>query len=145
MATGDSIAQLAVERKELNQYNFVRTAKFASLGFLIVSFTTSIMALLFYINFEIMIQGPGLRVWYGVLDKYIKRTGAKAALMKTSADQLLFAPCFLTVFVTSMGALNGENINQIKGRLDRDFTTILITNWKVQSNFWALLQIRYNV
>ena len=53
MAAGDSIAQLAVERKELNQYNFVRTAKFASFGlFVVVSFISSVIAFLCYLNFQ---------------------------------------------------------------------------------------------
>lgn len=33
MATGDVVAQIAIERKSLKKVNFARTAQFASIGF----------------------------------------------------------------------------------------------------------------
>ena len=48
-----------------------------------------------------------------------------------AADQLMFAPSFVVVFVSTMGALNGEKVQDIKKRLDRDALNILITNYKV--------------
>lgn len=76
-------------------------------------------------------QGPCLRSWYGVLDRHIKHVGAKGVALKVAADQMLFAPTFLVIFISSMGILNGETRLLISNRLERDYQEILFTNWKV--------------
>ena len=76
-------------------------------------------------------QGPSLQAWYKTLNRYIKYPGVKGVLLQVSADQLIFAPTFLSIFVCTMGALNGETIQEIQSRLERDYLQILYTNWKV--------------
>ena len=55
----------------------------------------------------------------------------KGVLLKVSVDQLLFAPTFLVIFLSTMGTLNGEGPEQISTRVKQDFPEILVTNWKV--------------
>jgi len=115
MGTGDVISQTLVE-KQSEQFDWIRTAKFTGLGLLAV--------------------GPTLRLWYGVLDRYIVYTGAKGTLMKVATDQLLFAPTFVAAFMSTIALLNGESVDKIKTRLEQDYCNVLTTNWKV----WPLFQ-----
>lgn len=65
------------------------------------------------------------------MDHVVKPSGLKGVILKVAADQTLFAPTFLVIFLSSMGTLNGESIQMISDRIKRDFSEILITNWKV--------------
>ena len=77
MGTGDVIAQKYVEKKY--DLDLVRTIKFGSIGF--------------------FIGGPGLRAWYGILDKAVKgKTKSIVTLKKVGLDQIVFAPIFLVRF-----------------------------------------------
>lgn len=74
MGTGDVIAQKYVEKRKT--IDIERLAKFSSIGF--------------------FIGGPGLRWWYGVLDKLIKGPNKSIlVLKKVGLDQFVFAPLFL--------------------------------------------------
>ncbi|XP_046441007.1 protein Mpv17-like [Daphnia pulex] len=117
MGTGDFLSQVFVEKTEAKDYNFLRTAKFAGFG--------------------LCVAGPAIRGWYNVLDRYIKSPGVKGVLLKVSVDQLLFAPTFLVIFLSTMGTLNGEGPKQISTRVKQDFPEILVTNWKV----WPMVQM----
>ena len=88
---------------------------------------------MFNIFLIIFLQGPCLRIWYGVLDRHIKHVGAKGVALKVAADQILFAPTFLVIFISLMGVLNGETRQLISNRLERDYQEILVTNWKVHN------------
>lgn len=116
MASGDVIAQFAVEKKGIQNYEPSRTVRFFGFG--------------------IFVGGPILRTWYIILDKVYKGTGTLVAAKKLATDQLCFAPAFLTVFVSVMGLLRGDSQGEIKDKLKRDFKPILITNYKI----WPLVQ-----
>jgi len=73
------------------------------------------------------------------LETYIKSAGFKGIILKVSADQLLFSPTFITIFISTMGALNGESSKEISNRLDRDFSKILFTNWKVLNELYSFI------
>lgn len=74
MGCGDVIAQKYVEKKK--KIDIERLAKFSSIGF--------------------FIGGPGLRLWYGVLDKVVKGSNKSIlVLKKVGLDQFVFAPLFL--------------------------------------------------
>lgn len=147
MGTGDVIAQKYVEKSE--KLNLVRTGQFFSIGF--------------------FVGGPGLRLWYAVLDKRIsklqtflvhlgipnsslkinkfrnwfkislaayKNRTAKT-LTKVALDQLTFAPLFLGGFIASIGALQGNSVDELKEKLDREYLEILKTNYKI----WPAVQL----
>lgn len=77
------------------------------------------------------LKGPAIRGWYNLLDHNIKSIGLKGVLLKVAADQILFAPTFLVVFLSTMGALNGETVEKVSDRMKQDFSEVLFTNWKV--------------
>ncbi|KAH9488967.1 Protein Mpv17 [Bulinus truncatus] len=116
MASGDCISQLAIEKKKLKQYDVKRTGRFLVLGFFVF--------------------GPIMRGWYLVLDRMY--SGKKLAAVKMMAtDQLCMSPFFLSTFLTVMGVLKGETIEDIKNKFKKDFCPILLNNYKV----WPLAQL----
>ncbi|XP_044578301.1 protein Mpv17 [Cotesia glomerata] len=117
MAVGDQMAQNLVENRSFNDLDFMRTAKFYAIGF--------------------FIGGPSTRTWYGVLDKYIGSKGTVVALKKVAFDQLLFAPTFIVVLLSSIGLMQGNDINGIKTKLSNEYKDILINNYKL----WPMVQL----
>lgn len=77
------------------------------------------------------LQGPTLKVWYGVLDKKFGSLGKTGTLKKVFVDQAFFAPSFIVVLLTSLGVLQGKPLIEIKEQIQRDYTDILIAGWMV--------------
>lgn len=76
-------------------------------------------------------QGPVTRTWYGILDKYIGSKGGIVVLKKVSCDQLFFAPAFLIVLLSTIGILQGNDLEQLKKKLYNEYPDILKNNYKV--------------
>lgn len=110
---GDIIAQ-HYERKE--KFDYRRTWNFALIGF----FT-----------------GLGLRKWYGFLDEKIP-SGNRfvSSINKVAANQFIFTPIFTCVSTTSIGFLQGKDINEAINLLRREFLDIMIADCKV----WPAVQ-----
>ncbi|KAK3799965.1 hypothetical protein RRG08_002379 [Elysia crispata] len=116
MSTGDCVSQLAIEKKSLHEFDFVRTGRFAAAG--------------------LCVFGPIMRGWYLTLDKLY--TGTKWAAIKMMAtDQVIMAPTFLGIFISVMAVMRGENLDSIKGKLNRDYIPVLLNNYKV----WPMAQL----
>ncbi|CAO1378730.1 unnamed protein product [Diamesa hyperborea] len=116
MGTGDAIAQKFVEKKD--NFDVKRCSQFFFIGF--------------------AIGGPGLRKWYGVLEKTFNSPNRAAnTFKKVALDQVLFAPIFLGSLIGLISALQGKNVAEIKSKLETDYTDILITNYKV----WPAVQL----
>lgn len=95
-------------------------------------------------------QGPGLRFWYGFMDRKLKgRTPAIKSLKKVLLDQLGTSPIFLATFISVMGALQGEDVQGIKNKLKTEYKDVLITNyyiwpWIQMANF-TVVPLNYQV
>ncbi|XP_076661684.1 mitochondrial inner membrane protein MPV17 isoform X1 [Halictus rubicundus] len=111
MGLGDQIAQNLIERKEIRDLDYKRTAQFACIG--------------------LCIAGPATRTWYGILDRYIGSKGGIVVLKKVCCDQLLFAPTFILCLLTIIGILQGNDIEGLKVKLKKEYSEILINNYKV--------------
>jgi len=110
-ASGDVIAQVAVERKKLKDFEIARVGRFFLMGTCVVA--------------------PCIRSWYMVLEKIVKLQGTKAAFSKMALDQAFFAPSFLVVFVTAASTLQGLSLQDIKKNLTDNYVDIVLTNWKI--------------
>lgn len=117
MALGDQIAQNVIERRQLRELDFIRTAQFGGIGF--------------------FIGGPATRTWYGILDRYIGSKGGIIVIKKVICDQMLFAPAFIAVLLTVIGVLQGNDIEGLKAKLKSEYPDILSNNYKL----WPMVQL----
>jgi hypothetical protein len=57
--------------------------------------------------------GPTLHIWYGSLSKLIPGPGVVNTLKRVALDQGMFAPAFITTFMTSNLLLTGKSLDQV--------------------------------
>lgn len=105
---------------------------------------------LLLIVFFLLFQGPGLRFWYGVLDRHIHGRNIKIkTLKKVALDQLIFAPTFMMAFLGVVGVMKGQNRVEIEEKIRADYLDILLTNyciwpWVQLANF-SIVPLNYQV
>ncbi|KAL0579812.1 hypothetical protein V5O48_002223 [Marasmius crinis-equi] len=61
----------------------------------------------------------------------------KALFKRVASDQLFMAPIGLTLFLGTMGVMEGRNTRQIRQKYSDLFAPALITNWQV----WPMVQL----
>lgn len=97
----------------------------------------------------LVLVGPTLHYWYGYLARTFAADSTLNVLKRLALDQLVFTPLFITVFMSSVLALDGrpenviccalhcfyhtncEQLQQIPDKLRSDFTTTLMANYSV--------------
>lgn len=137
MGSGDVIAQTFVEKTKLKNIDVARTLKFGLIGFAI-GVRLKKLRMSSYITNRYALQGPGLRKWYGILDRFVvAKTKSRTVLYKVTLDQIVFAPIFLATLIGTIGAMQGRNLTEIKKKLRTEYKDILITNYYV----WPVVQI----
>ncbi|XP_050309430.1 protein Mpv17-like [Anthonomus grandis grandis] len=130
MSTGDLLCQTAIEKKPWKAVQLRRTLEFSFLGVTLV--------------------GPAVSLWFKLLaQQFGHGSEAGTVLKKMACDQLIFAPGFLPVFLISVGLLHGDNREQLKLKLRKEYGKIIRTNWKIWPtvqllNFY-LMPLRYQV
>lgn len=113
-ATGDSIAQQAVEKRGLANHDLARTGRMALYGGVIF--------------------GPAATTWYKILQRNVNlRTNGATIAARVAADQLLFAPTFIGVFLSSMAVLEGGSPSD---KLAKSYVPALTANYMI----WPLVQ-----
>ncbi|WOO78799.1 Protein SYM1 [Vanrija pseudolonga] len=108
-ATGDVIAQQAVEKKGLKNHDLARTGR-------IVIWGAGIFA-------------PLVTVWLRALDKIPIKNKIAGTITRVAADQLIAAPTFLTGFFTVMTLLEGKDLAAAKQKWHESFFPTLKANW----------------
>lgn len=78
-----------------------------------------------------------MRTWYGILNKYVGSRGTTVVLKKVALDQFIFAPIFIGVLLSTIGAMQGQSIEEIKNNLKRDYPDVIVNNYKV----WPWVQL----
>jgi len=76
LGCGDALSQVAIDRR----WDLPRTLRFATIG--------------------LLITGPSLHFWYGYLARVLPGTSTRTVLARVAADQLVFSPVFLSVFLS---------------------------------------------
>ncbi|KAI5864794.1 hypothetical protein GGS23DRAFT_463803 [Durotheca rogersii] len=114
-AVGDIAAQQAVERKGLEKHEFARTGRMFLYGGAVF--------------------GPAATTWFGILQRAVRLPSRAAeAAVRVAADQLLFAPIAIGVFLSSMAALEGSDPRE---KLRRSYVPALTTNYLI----WPFVQL----
>ncbi|XP_034232291.1 protein Mpv17-like [Thrips palmi] len=117
MATGDVVAQTVIDKRKLIELDLGRVARFGAIGTCLV--------------------GPSLFTWYGFMERRIGAAGTQALLKKVCADQLLFAPSFIVILLSTIGFSQGLNAKQVQDQLVSTYPDVLINNYKL----WPAVQL----
>ncbi|MCJ1403657.1 Protein required for ethanol metabolism [Xylographa trunciseda] len=108
-ATGDVLAQQAVEDVGLDKHNLARTGRMALYGGAVF--------------------GPAATTWYKVLQSRINfRSQTGTIVARVLADQTIFASTNLFVFLSTMAVLEGSDP---KAKLKSTYVEALKKNWMV--------------
>ncbi|GAB4814665.1 hypothetical protein N2152v2_001711 [Parachlorella kessleri] len=103
---GDIIAQLGFEKG--HDFDWRRLGVFTFLGFIFI--------------------GPALHYWYGTLGRLVTAKGTAGTLIKLTADQLAFAPTFISAILGLIMAFEGQ-AHALPDKLRQDLFTIVRSNW----------------
>ena len=114
-ASGDYLAQTFVEKNE--KHDFKRTAKFFFMGACFI--------------------GPGLRAWYGILERNVTGSVKTIALKKMVIDQTLLAPFFVATFFCLSDGLGGKSISDMRVNLQENYLNTMKVNYYV----WPAVQL----
>ncbi|KAI9874315.1 MAG: Protein required for ethanol metabolism [Pleopsidium flavum] len=108
-ATGDVMAQQAVERVGLEKHNFARTGRMALYGGAVF--------------------GPVATTWFKFLqNKIVLKNPNTTIAARVLTDQTVFASTNLFVFLSSMAIMEGTSP---KDKLESTYATALQKNWMV--------------
>ena len=82
-----------------------------------------------------MIFGPAATTWYGVLQRHVNLRSANATIVaRVAADQLVFAPTFIGVFLSSMAVMEGGSPPD---KLSKSYVPALTANYAL----WPFVQL----
>jgi len=109
-ATGDVIAQQAIERKR-SRHDFARTARLSFFG-----------GCLF---------GPPISKWIAFLSRLRFATPTRAVIYRTWLDQTLMAPFVVGWFFTSMSLMEGKGTSGVADSLSTKYAPTLMRGWLV--------------
>lgn len=113
-ATGDAMAQQAVERVGVDKHDYARTGRMALYGGAVF--------------------GPAATTWFKFLQEKIKFQSANLTIAaRVLTDQSVFASTNMFVFLSSMAIMEGSSP---KEKLESTYTTALAKNWMV----WPAVQ-----
>ncbi|KAI1756882.1 hypothetical protein F4782DRAFT_284336 [Xylaria castorea] len=114
-AVGDITAQQVVEKKGFDKHEFGRTGRMFAYGGAVF--------------------GPAATTWFNVLSKRVVLRNKNAEMLaRVACDQLLFAPTFIGIFLSSMAVLEGSSP---KDKLEKSYWPALETNWVI----WPFVQM----
>ncbi|CRK38978.1 Protein SYM1 like protein [Verticillium longisporum] len=113
-ATGDIVAQQAIEKRGTKGHDLARTGRMALYGG--------------------SVFGPVATTWFGFLARNVNfRSTAATTIGRVATDQLVFAPVMIGVFLSSMATLEGTSP---KAKLEKSYFPALTANWMV----WPAVQ-----
>jgi protein Mpv17 len=73
---------------------------------------------------------PVLNIWYSNLFKLVPAQTTAGAIKRLLLDQLVFAPCFVSLFISTLFVLDG-NADQVPTKLKQDLVETVKMNWKI--------------
>ncbi|KAI5560150.1 hypothetical protein POPTR_016G029700v4 [Populus trichocarpa] len=112
---GDLICQLVID--QVPSLDLKRTFLFTLLGLVLV--------------------GPTLHIWYLYLSKMVTVPGASGAFLRLLADQFVFSPIFIGVFLSTLVTLEGRP-SQVIPKLQQEWFSAVLANWQLWIPFQFL-------
>ncbi|KAL5358660.1 hypothetical protein BJX96DRAFT_146969 [Aspergillus floccosus] len=113
-ASGDTLAQQAVDRRGLQKHDFARTGRMALYGGAIF--------------------GPAATTWFAFLQRNIVLKSTKGTIVaRVAADQGLFTPIHLTCFLSSMAIMEGTDPIE-------KWRNSFLPSYKANLTIWPLVQ-----
>ncbi|EMR68320.1 Protein required for ethanol metabolism [Eutypa lata] len=114
-ATGDITAQQLVEKRGLEKHEYARTGRMFLYGGAIF--------------------GPAATMWFGFLQRNVVLRSANATIAaRVAADQLVFAPTFIGIFLGSMAVMEGGSPSD---KLAKSYPSALQANYML----WPFVQL----
>ncbi|KAI8628975.1 hypothetical protein F5Y19DRAFT_103466 [Xylariaceae sp. FL1651] len=114
-AVGDITAQQVVEKKGLEKHELARTGRMFLYGGAVF--------------------GPAATTWFKILSRRVVLQNKNAEILaRVACDQLLFAPTFIGVFLSSMAVLEGSSPRE---KLEKSYLPTLQTNYLI----WPFVQL----
>lgn len=114
-AVGDITAQQVVEKRGLKKHDLTRTGRMALYGGVIF--------------------GPAAATWFKFLQKNVNLRNANSTILaRVALDQGVFAPVFISVFLSSMAVLEGTSP---KAKLEASYVPALTANYMI----WPFVQL----
>ncbi|KAK4170339.1 hypothetical protein QBC43DRAFT_305931 [Cladorrhinum sp. PSN259] len=113
---GDITAQQLVDKRGLSKHDYARTGRMALYGGAVF--------------------GPCASTWFRVLSKHVNFPGSpnRTMLARVAADQGLFAPVFIGLFLSSMAVLEGGSP---AAKLKESYVPALSANYMI----WPFVQM----
>ncbi|KAH6681021.1 Mpv17/PMP22 family protein [Plectosphaerella plurivora] len=113
-ATGDIMAQQAMDKRGLKGHDFSRTGRMALYGGFVF--------------------GPVATTWFNFLARnVVHRNPTVQTVARVACDQGIFAPVMIGVFLSSMAVLEGSDPQE---KLDKNYRTALTSNYYI----WPAVQ-----
>lgn len=114
-ATGDVLAQLVVEKKSARKVEMRRVARFFLMG--------------------ACFAAPCIRSWFLVLERIapVPLSGCKfqAAFGKVFLDQAFYAPCYIVMFISVVGFMQGLGVEGIRKKLEDEYVGIMMASYTI--------------
>lgn len=90
------------------------------------------------IKYTIILQGPGLRVWYALLHSRVTATKPVIRTIKqVCVDQFVFTPLFVASLISIIGYSQHQDVELVKDKLRDQYFDILIAGYAV----WPAVQL----
>ncbi|KAL9684319.1 hypothetical protein QQ045_021755 [Rhodiola kirilowii] len=77
-------------------------------------------------SYGLLILGPSQHYWFNFVSRLLPTREVVTTLKKIVMGQAMYGPCINTIFFSYNAALQGENGNEIFGRLKRDLLPTLL-------------------
>lgn len=84
-----------------------------------------------------LFAGPAGHYWFGLLDSAVRAGGMRGAVMKMTADQLMFSPFLLAGFFGMMALMEGKSRKAAKQEVVGKLPSTLTTAWKI----WPIINL----
>ncbi|XP_050530260.1 protein Mpv17 [Daktulosphaira vitifoliae] len=125
---GDVTAQSIVEKRKINEIDWLRTVRYASIGCAV---------------------GPSLSMWYRSLDRFGTKTTIPIIAKKILTDQLIASPLVNGSIMIMSRVFSGDEWPQIQQKLEDNYVTVILNSYMlwpaVQAVNFSIVPQQYRV